>query len=327
MKIIAMPKSKNINLNPYNHILYAEIQKRGVIVDEFSLFNVVRYHYDAIHLHWPNYQMRAGVVKAAVFIFVLIMLKFKGSRIVWTIHNIRPHEEGRMYGWQVFIRLVDCVIFLNNSSESEFNSLYPRYRKGRITTKHNLYNEYYLNLSELAKKEVGNLETRTLGRVFTFTGQIRKYKGLEELIRWFNKFSDPNDTLIVRGKTNDPDYFNYISQLSADNERIILEDVFLSDYDLIKAVLASDYMVLPYNKITNSGSALLYLSLGAKIIISDSLISREIQKDFGRSAVHIFNWDDVFIENHRSDYDEPNLIEYRSDIISNRHILAYGGKK
>ena len=99
-RIIAFPR----NDITYNVCLYAAVEQLGVeVVEGFWagrwLNNNVRPG-DIVHIHWPSFlyfvpNSRCATTKGlARFALFIEMLRHRGARIVWTAHNLYPHDGG-----------------------------------------------------------------------------------------------------------------------------------------------------------------------------------------------------------------------------------------
>jgi len=121
--------------------------------------------------------------------------------------------------------------------------------------------------------------------VFLHIGRIQSYKGTLNLIRQFNKLNNLDSTLIIAGKVDGDDFHRQIlMEVEACHSRnldVRFEDKFVEDDDFQIYFNASDFVVLPFEKILNSGSALLAMSFGKIIIAPDIGAISEVIPDFG----------------------------------------------
>jgi glycosyltransferase involved in cell wall biosynthesis len=105
--------------------------------------------------------------------------------------------------------------------------------------------------------------------LFLFAGQIRPYKGVLELVEAF-KSLDPevkkHCLLVVAGKASDASYLKRIEEAMRGGEEILFFHRFLEEEELLAFVAACDVGVLPYRDVLNSGSALLFSSLGIPVV-------------------------------------------------------------
>ena len=107
-----------------------------------------RGRYEIVLFHWPNSFF--GPVKADEVKILARMLLDKirrGTKYVWVVHNIRPHDRGdhriTLTG-RLFLRLLDGVILLSENSRQLLLSAYPALAGVRsLVTVHGRYEDAY----------------------------------------------------------------------------------------------------------------------------------------------------------------------------------------
>ncbi len=132
---------------------------------------------------------------------------------------------------------------------------------------HGHYRGFYKNnipASE-AKKQLGIAND---DYVFLFFGNIRAYKGLEELVEAFQRLQKKHSsiTLLIAGRGLDKDIHEYINEKVKHSDKIIAHIKFINDDDVQLFLNASNVMVLPYKSVLTSGAALLALSFLKPVI-------------------------------------------------------------
>ncbi len=125
IRVLCFPANKNKHSNPYNHILYSGMAN-DIDVIEFSLINLFFSKFDLIHIHWPEHYLNSNYLpKAFVFSFLfilgLVLSRIKNRKIVWTIHNLKPHNVrypilNKLF-WLIYLKLVSAVISLSVENE------------------------------------------------------------------------------------------------------------------------------------------------------------------------------------------------------------------
>jgi hypothetical protein len=98
MQVLAMPAFSNGKFNPYTSLLYEQMAGLGVEVMEFSRIGLLRGRPDVWHMHWPEGTLiessRIRTVARVVLLFACLgVAKIKGTKRVWTIHNLHTHEQ------------------------------------------------------------------------------------------------------------------------------------------------------------------------------------------------------------------------------------------
>lgn len=249
----------------------------------FPILRAVRSNDDvsAVHFHWLDAYIFAGSSGLKTFaqliltVFQLLILRVQGIPMVWTVHNVMSHES--QYPWlerwfkHAFIRFGFCdALFVHceaveDSIIKEYN-LSEDVRDQVQVIPHGHYLDNYENeiSKEEARSELGLDHDET---VFLYFGQIRPYKGVPYLIDEFASVEAPNSCLLVVGSPMNESIEKTVQEKSAADDRVTTVLDFIPDEDIQLYMNASDCVVLPYNEITTSGSAVLAMSFGKAIII------------------------------------------------------------
>ena len=280
--------------NIYQNLLYSYIPKNyalysGDIGDalqaiEEGLGEVL------FHLHWTNYILRkAENLEEAEklknqFLKKLFEFLSVGGRLIWTIHNILPHDCPYL---QQEIELRNIISAAAHKIHVHSEKSLPEIQKNLNISlnkveviPHGNYVGVYPNNADraLARHRFGFSQEQI---VFLFLGQIRKYKGIENLIFAFNEVQKkfPNTRLLIAGKALD---ILDIEKVDVDLEtknKITLVEKYIPDDELQWFFNATDVVVLPYKKILTSGSLLNAMSFSRPVIAPRVGMTEEIVKD------------------------------------------------
>jgi len=279
LRVLACPAYKNKSSNPYNYLLCSALERKGVTVSEFSFFNCLKLRYDIVHVHWPElYLNSASFLKAFLFSAILIASlawsKLFGKKIVWTVHNLRPHKV--KYGtlnslfWYFYLPLVDGFISLSGANLKLIRDEYPKLSNvPSAVTLHGLYNGHYpdnLTRSEARTK----LSISSERKVCLLMGQLRPYKNIELLIDVFGSADLSGVDLLVVGRSVDSDYSEELKQLASGKSNVRIIEKYVDDADIQIYMKSVDLMVLPFRRIFNSGSALLSVSFGIPTLVPNT---------------------------------------------------------
>lgn len=300
IRVLAWPAYSNKDGNPYNYLLYSAISQvdNRVSITEFRLRRTLQARYDILHIHWPETIFNSPRPGYAVFIslvwLILIpLLKMRGTKLVWTAHNLREHEVHRpvlsKFMWFWFVRRVDGLIVLSESSRKSIYKLNPKLANvPTLHTPHGNYRDVYPRTitRKQARQKLGLPEDAT---VIGFVGAIRSYKNVPHLINTFNKAAGKNWHLVIAGKVSDADLEQEIRAHASPHNHIHLHLTFVPDSELQTYFLASDLMVFPYRDILNSGSALLSLSFNCPVLVPALGSMRELQDDIGMPWVSTYS--------------------------------------
>ncbi|MHB1928212.1 MAG: glycosyltransferase [Acidimicrobiales bacterium] len=167
---------------------------------------------------------------------------------------------------RVFIRNVDAVIALSEASRVEVVEHYGRLsRAASFVIPHGSYRGVYPDTAsrEQARRSL-NLPSRS--RVLLFFGQLRPYKRPERLVCLFRRFAGESDRLLIVGEPVVPAVAEAVAQCAGDDARVTLHLQKVRSSDVQIWFRAADVVVLPYERITNSGAAILALSLDCPVL-------------------------------------------------------------
>jgi glycosyltransferase involved in cell wall biosynthesis len=292
------PYLRTAHANPYTRALYESVAEQGFEVRELSYPGMAFRAPDIVHLHWPELTFLAGtrrwrvVARLVLFYTCFGIGRLRGTRMVWTCHNVAPHEERstpllRRISRRMLTRSVDGVICLTESGVHALREAYPelRDRPTRVVP-HGHYRGFY----DLGGDKTGARDSLGIGnRIFLATvGQIRPYKNVPALIDAVAALDRPDLLLGVAGNPAGPELAREIRERAARLPDVRLELGFLPDETLSTWLLAADAIVLPYRAIQNSGSALLALSAGRPVIVPDLGAMAELRDAVGPEWVYVY---------------------------------------
>jgi glycosyltransferase involved in cell wall biosynthesis len=298
MQVLALPGFKSRDDNPYNWLLYTNMQQLGVEVEEYSRSKVWKNRYDIWHLHWPELPLNGknrlkAIVKMLELLLQISWARLQGTKIVWTAHNLAAHE--RLYPkleswfWQALIQRLDGYISLSQAGLAAAQQQFPAltHLPGFVVPHGHYRGEYVDNLS--AQQARTALKIPISQKVILFFGRIRAYKNVVELIRVFKQLDDPNVVLYIVGRPEFPELRAALQQESTLDDRVHLCLDFIANDQVQTYFRAADLVVLPYREILNSGSALLALSFDRPILVPLKGALGELQAQVGEPWVHTYS--------------------------------------
>lgn len=187
-------------------VLYEALERLGVELADGSTRGALE-NIDICHMHWPEYAMGADrawqrMIDAGRFLGKLALMKMHGARLIWTAHNIYPHDTPPRRSLEAFyfllFHLLDGLIFLNEASRDLFHRRHPRSRTctaAVIPAAH--VRSIFADVAETGSREADS-------RQFLFFGVIRPYKGLDRLMTAFGALADPRAPRLRRGRLREP---------------------------------------------------------------------------------------------------------------------------
>ena len=285
--------------NPYSPALYEAMRPFDVEITPLGRRELLRKH-DIIHIHFPELIVRwdAGI-RTTVLDMIKVLLglriaKWRGARIVWTGHDLGPHDmpNPRLYGLYVrgFGRLVDLLVSLSDDATRRLTERYPWLaRKRTVTIPHGHYRDLYPAppTKSVARKE---LDLDEDAAVFLLFGQIRRYKDVPGLVRAFGRQLPDARLLLAGAVVVDESLTDEVRAAVAEagNVSAQLRAIPSVEVPLIHAV--ADVVVLPYavGSALNSGAAFLALSMGRPVVVRESGTMRELQRAVGGEWLRTF---------------------------------------
>lgn len=297
LRIMAWPAFENTTGNPYNRLLYEEMVACGVQVKEFTARQAAAGSHDIWHMHWPDdlLSRRRTVPTAARLAGLRGLMNWKrrrGTRIVWTVHDLGPHEsyhprlERWFWGW--FLPEIDGYITLSEFAREAAQETFPALRRvpGYVTP-HGHYRSAYPNEidRDAARGRLGLSRDETM---MLHLGRIRPYKNVPHLVGTFSQTDLRNTRLFIVGNPVSDDLRSQIEQAAAEDLRVRLRLEFIPDEDMQVYFNAADLVVLPFRDIVHSGSALLSLSFNCPVVVPTHGAMGELREQVGADWVHTY---------------------------------------
>ncbi|MFD1715635.1 glycosyltransferase family 4 protein [Amnibacterium flavum] len=303
MLIYGEPAFRTEHANPYNAALYRAMMANGdVVVRDLNYLGLAFLAPKVVHLHWPELTFLSGhrrwrvFARLVLFYSFLAMARPRGTKLVWTVHNVTAHETRstpylrRLYR-RLLMRNVDAVIVLTESGIAAVRREYPELRRRPISV---VPHGHYKDLYDLTKpRDLARAELAVpADSLFVVSaGQIRAYKNVPMLIEAVGDLADDRVVLGVAGKSSDPQLRAEIEEGAAELPRAILELDYLEDARMATWLRAADLVVLPYRNIQNSGSAILALSAGRPVVVPAIGAMEELREMVGDEWVFTYRGD------------------------------------
>jgi beta-1,4-mannosyltransferase len=264
----------------YTACFNAALRARGIEVFEASwsgkwLLARMR-RGDVLHLHWPSFLYTVpgssfGTWRGLLrFTALMSLLRARGARIVWTAHNLYPHDNGHApvhrLGRRIVVSLASWVCVHGPTAAAHVRREFRVPAAALVLLEHGNWIDFYPNTltRELARQR---LDIPRDAFVYLFVGLCKPYKNLELLVRSHAALADTSRLWIV-GSFQADDYRERVKQAVAlsGTSRVTLVDAFIPAADLQLYLNACDAVVLPYRETLTSGAAMLALSFGRPVI-------------------------------------------------------------
>jgi glycosyltransferase involved in cell wall biosynthesis len=186
--------------------------------------------------------------------------------VLFLCHNVVPHERSRVDGWLSNYALSKGDLFVVHSGEDLANlkDLLPG--ADAVVRPHPTY-EVFRGLGEGARQT----SERSAERQILFFGYVRKYKGLEYLLRAMPEVLGELDvTLRAVGEFYDDvsHYRRLVSELGIERS-VRLVDRYVPNEDVGGYFSQTDLVVLPYVTATQSGIIQIAYSFGVPVVTTN----------------------------------------------------------
>jgi glycosyltransferase involved in cell wall biosynthesis len=274
--------------NPYHRILYAGLEGRyePVRADVDAAIDAIRVDGQQIlHIHWEEHAIRHCVTaveaRASTDYFLRRLADFRklGGRVLWTVHNLMPHE---LQHPEVFIELrrglaheVDVILVHNLEAINVLRAQVALEQSKLFYLPHPSYLGVYEPEEETEQRALAAPRTRHL---LAF-GKMRRYKGFDTLLDFLPEqfLTDHDLTLSIVGQPlPQEDFAEALATKAAGRQRVTIEPRNVPDEDVATLFRGAECLVLPYERFLTSGVALLALTLGVPTIAPATNAMREL---------------------------------------------------
>jgi beta-1,4-mannosyltransferase len=260
---------------PYLRLLHGALAERGVRLLELgSVREADPAKVDVVHLHWLEYLVRGGrlrgLVRGVRFAAALRRLRRSTTTVVWTVHNLRPHDRHNPFVEKLVtraaLRHADTVIAHSGYAARRMAETYGSERAIEVVP-HGNFVGFYPPASRSREEVRGELGLPHGAFTFLIFGQVRRYKRIPEAIRAFRTLADPDARLVVAGAVRDTSLRAELAKAAAGDARVLLRLEHIPDDRVAELHDAADAYVLPYRQVFSSGALLLALSLGLPAVV------------------------------------------------------------
>ncbi|WP_431695624.1 glycosyltransferase [Kocuria rhizophila] len=283
-------------VNPYQSLLYRAFGESGVAAApvlrgfDFSVLPEFQgmTRSQTVHFHWINWVIGVAEdanrarTKAKGFLGRVDRLKDRGASVVWTAHNLYPHDaefvEEELELQQGLADRADVVHVMSSATTTAMKGVLSVSQDKIVVSPHPTYvgaYENYVSRSD-ARAALGIDADET---VFVIFGALKAYKGLHEFLDAFQELcartSSERFRLIVAGHPDDNvDVVSFVNRCLLD-PRVLIEPTRIPGQKAQFYLNAADIGAVTYTRSLNSGAALLYLSFGLPVVATDTPVFQE----------------------------------------------------
>ena len=241
------------------------------------LLRGLEYPFDLLRLFIPQEKPRPVLhfqwaTAPAIDSWIWMILRHAGYRVVYTAHNVIPHDAKQPpRGLCRVYTAAQRIIVHSPAIARELQSFYPEgVRKLRIIPHGTLLDDVPEVPRNVARTYLG---LPSDARVVLFFGVVAPYKGVNCLLQAFSHVAHelPSARLLLAGKPNTPTepYLNLIAERE-------LAGVVSTRFEFVPTQEASlyfgaaDVVVLPYLEASQSGALLTAYRFGRPVIVTET---------------------------------------------------------
>jgi len=273
--------------NPYVVLFHEALRHHGIehvrhLPPDPALFGPTR-EADVFHVHWPEEWWTEGRRGLSPFLAVLRLHRFlrrlrrQRVPVVWTVHNVLPHENRPLtdgMGYRALHSLADLRIFHSEWARSLVMEIAPEGTGDTLVMPHGS------PFGALPAPGEASDTRRSLGiplerRLLLCFGQVREYKGFDVAVRAMDRLPHDRYHLVVAGRPVRGGERGVAAQAAQRSDvTLLLEEQ--SDRALADLLAAADAVLLPYRRVTSSGALLTALAERRGVVAADLPYFREV---------------------------------------------------
>jgi glycosyltransferase involved in cell wall biosynthesis len=284
-----------LDSNPYQRLLYEHLRHFGVVLYDGHTKLTVRWLWrmrraiQVLHFHWPQVYYRCqrrprrtrqalSWLKLGAFAIRLAAARALGYRVVWTVHQVLPHERSGVRldraGSRVLARFSNALIAHDDATAMVARELRDKTAKVHVIPHGSYIGVYPAGRTRAAVRTWLGIDRSAF--VFQSFGHIRAYKDLELVVEALGECAALHAVLVVAGTPMDEAAERAILAAAERDRRIkpLLE--FVPAERVAELFQASDAAIIGRGDGGTSGSLILAMSLGLPIVASNSPTYREL---------------------------------------------------
>ena len=272
--------------NPYQDLLYQRFGESGMGVFPLNppfnlkaLFALQDGWRIGLHLHWlasildSAKSLDEGRERIQRFIGDLTEFKERGGKIVWTVHNLIPHDSPRPdLDRELRVQVcknADLIHLMTASSLPLLAKELPIDASRVILAPHPSYQGAYPDYitREEARKSLG-IEPDEI--VIVLFSALKAYKGIETLIEAFDLLrtkSHERIRLLLAGASDKTEEAQALERRCLAHPDILIAARRIPSEHVQIFLRSADLAVAPYVRTLNSGAVMLYQTFGLPVVI------------------------------------------------------------
>lgn len=299
MRIIMYPSPSRRIYNPIIHVLGEGLRAAGVSILPIGAGGF--WFPRALHVHWLEHVYWGpiarhlpvlGYLRALHLIHVARGVQRRGGRVVWTMHNLRPHEaltgvRGKIYSLMVarFLPLVSDIIVMSENTRREVATNYPEAAGAKV---HVIPHPHFSNFYAEHGLDLSRAPARTDVPTFALVGLLRPYKGIVEVVEALRTYRETPFRMIIAGEGPQSYQSRIVEAIGGDTRFELIKGAV--GHDEFAAILRNaDAALFNFSSILNSGSVIAALSCGTPALCPADGALTELATQIGREWVRCFD--------------------------------------
>lgn len=229
----------------------------------------------ACHFHWLATIEDDEAIRR--FETLLARLKDQRRSIVWTVHNVLPHDQEDIEkAVRVRRAIVEAADLVHIMNERTPELVEPHFSLAGKRVFYSPHPSYLGDQPSTVTRDAARfaLGLRPESTVFLSFGAIQSYKGIEELITAAQDLAqdrpDRDWALVVTGIAKDETLVRRIRHVEGLDGRLLFYPHKVATEDVQTFFRAADYAVCAYRSSLNSGAAMLALSFGVPLVAPET---------------------------------------------------------
>ena len=287
-RAVQLPPRFHQEIGGYIGLLTEALLAHGIDVEnELYLSEAVKQvdEIDVVHLHWLEYIVgldsgrvsalaRSGV-RVGRFLRDMWRLKRADVRVVWTAHNLAPHEPRHPH-IERFLNIVTLAL-------SDTVIVHSQYARDRLVARHRLADRKAVvipigNYEGVYPEPSPPLPAKSAEEPFEFLcfGHIRPYKQLPELIRAFRALPSSDVRLRIAGKPVNDAALQALRDAAGEDPRVVIEPAPVPLEDVAALHHRADAAVFAYRDVFSSAALIVALSFGLPVVVPEQGAAAEL---------------------------------------------------
>lgn len=272
-------------LNPFQALLYSSFPDEGLAVSPVydlhaipTLTTLARHGYDVLfHLHWTAWVLRDATDEADAgrrvdrFLAVLDEFAAGGGRLIWTVHNLLPHDVVFTDQQQRLQRGIAerCwrVHTMSHDTRERLAEVSPFGAEKQLYAPHPAYHSAYPSFCTRAEARL------TLGIepdevVLATFGAIKAYKGVSRMLDVLEESwaHEAPWRFLLAGPPDHDERTQRLLMRASGHPQVILQAGKVRADEVQTFLRAADVALVPYERSLNSGYLLLALTFGLPVV-------------------------------------------------------------